>query len=150
MEVVRHKCGFMNIIEVSVVGSKEGLCLAWKDEISVTLESYSCNLITAMIKKNDEMAEGWLISFFGSPYVSNKKMTWEELRCLDNAVIVPWCICDYFNEILYSFEKVGGLLRDERRMESFRQIVQECDLVDLGYSGPWYTWERGNFTVNNI
>lgn len=35
-------------------------------------------------------------------------------------------------------------------MEVFRTVLEDCDLVDLGYTGRWYTWERGNFRVNNI
>lgn len=32
---------------------------------------------------------------------------------------------------------------EERKMAAFRETLQECHLLDLGYSGVWYTWERG-------
>lgn len=35
-------------------------------------------------------------------------------------------------------------------MEKFRRVVLDCDLTDLGFSRAWYTWERGNFSSNNI
>lgn len=35
-------------------------------------------------------------------------------------------------------------------MEMFREVLEECDLFDVGYSERWYTWERGNFTETNI
>lgn len=35
-------------------------------------------------------------------------------------------------------------------MEAFREVVDECWLLDLGYFGPWYTWKRGNFPSTNI
>lgn len=28
----------------------------------------------------------------------------------------PWMVCEDFNEVMYSFEKVEGVPRDERRM----------------------------------
>ncbi|KAH1107073.1 hypothetical protein J1N35_010841 [Gossypium stocksii] len=35
-------------------------------------------------------------------------------------------------------------------MEAFRKALEECQLVDIGYSGVWYTWERGNLQETNI
>ncbi|KAL1070232.1 hypothetical protein V6Z11_D11G008600 [Gossypium hirsutum] len=35
-------------------------------------------------------------------------------------------------------------------MEAFRSTLDDYELVDIGYSGRWYTWERGNFEANNI
>ncbi|MBA0670621.1 hypothetical protein Goklo_029524 [Gossypium klotzschianum] len=35
-------------------------------------------------------------------------------------------------------------------MAAFRETLQECHLSDLGYSGVWYTWERGNLPETNI
>ncbi|KAA3464007.1 reverse transcriptase [Gossypium australe] len=55
-----------------------------------------------------------------------------------------------FNEIMCSFEKKGGLPRDQRRMETFRDTLEECGLMDIGYSGTWFTWERGNLPETNI
>ncbi|KAA3460833.1 reverse transcriptase [Gossypium australe] len=62
----------------------------------------------------------------------------------------PWLVCGDFNEILYSFEKKGGLPRDEKKMEEFKQVLDDCQLTDLGYSGKWFTWERGNLPETNI
>ncbi|KAA3461041.1 LINE-1 reverse transcriptase isogeny [Gossypium australe] len=35
-------------------------------------------------------------------------------------------------------------------MKEFRQVLDECQLADLGYSGDWFTWERGNVPETNI
>ncbi|MBA0633875.1 hypothetical protein Godav_024824, partial [Gossypium davidsonii] len=44
----------------------------------------------------------------------------------------------------------GGLLRDERRMEMFCEALEFFHLTDMGYSGRWFTWERGNLPETNI
>lgn len=44
-------------------------------------------------------------------------------------------LCEDFNEIFYSFEKVRGVPREEHRMEAFQDVLYECKLVDVGYSG---------------
>ncbi|MBA0729639.1 hypothetical protein Golax_025444 [Gossypium laxum] len=51
---------------------------------------------------------------------------------------------------MYDLKKKGGLLRDERRMEMFREALEFCELIDVGYSNRWFTWERGNLTETNI
>ncbi|KAA3481752.1 reverse transcriptase [Gossypium australe] len=51
---------------------------------------------------------------------------------------------------MYSFEKKGGVPQDHRRMEAFRDSLDECQLMDIRYSGIWFTWERGNLLETNI
>lgn len=35
-------------------------------------------------------------------------------------------------------------------MEAFREVLEECQLIDMGYSGVWFTWERENLPETNI
>lgn len=35
-------------------------------------------------------------------------------------------------------------------MQVFREVLNECALIDVGFSGTWYTWERGNLPETNI
>ncbi|MBA0748062.1 hypothetical protein Gogos_004917 [Gossypium gossypioides] len=41
------------------------------------------------------------------------------------------------------FDDDGGVPRDEKRMEAFRIVLDECRLLDVGFSGLWFTWEKG-------
>ncbi|KAA3483544.1 reverse transcriptase [Gossypium australe] len=34
-------------------------------------------------------------------------------------------------------------------MEAFKETLEECQLVDIGFSGVWFTWEMGNLGVAN-
>ncbi|XVF71729.1 hypothetical protein PTKIN_Ptkin12aG0063000 [Pterospermum kingtungense] len=55
-----------------------------------------------------------------------------------------WLCPDDFYEILWSFEKSGDFPRPKWQMKNFRNTVDECGLVDLGFIGKWFTWERGS------
>ncbi|MBA0803259.1 hypothetical protein Gohar_013495 [Gossypium harknessii] len=44
----------------------------------------------------------------------------------------------------------GGIPRDDRRIEEFRNVLEDCALEDIGYIGPWFTWECGNLHETNI
>jgi hypothetical protein len=48
-----------------------------------------------------------------------------------------------FNEILVASKKVGGCRRARGLMEAFKTTLMECDLSDLGASGPFFTWHNG-------
>ncbi|GMI66861.1 hypothetical protein HRI_000355400 [Hibiscus trionum] len=35
-------------------------------------------------------------------------------------------------------------------MDSFTRVLNDCCLEDVGYSGPWFTWEKRKFEDTNI
>ena len=35
-------------------------------------------------------------------------------------------------------------------MESFRNAIEDNDLVDIGFTGRWFTWERGRIQEINV
>ena len=48
-----------------------------------------------------------------------------------------------FNEILYNSEKEGGRPRTQRQLEAFHDVLAECELNDMRFTGDMYTWQRG-------
>ncbi|MFQ6668605.1 hypothetical protein Gotur_034179 [Gossypium turneri] len=72
MERIRRRCGFLNRIEVDATGSQGGLCLAWRVDINIRLQSYSKSHIDVQIE-DAEGGKNWRFTgFYGSPY-SNKE-----------------------------------------------------------------------------
>lgn len=98
----------------------------------------------------DQSSVWHFTGFYGAPYVSGREDTWGVLRSLRHSNHLLWLACGDFNEILYASKKKGGLPRNEQRMEAFRLALQDCQLFDIGYSSPWFTWERGNLPETNI
>jgi hypothetical protein len=74
---------------------------------------------------------------------------WAILKHLAQLSSLPWVCLGDFNEILENSEKVGGDTRSQGQMLAFRQALDCCDLSDLGYRGPKFTWcnlcEDGEF-----
>ena len=52
----------------------------------------------------------------------------------------PWICCGDFNEALHQDEHLGARDRSDTQMALFRDCLNECGLVDLGFTGPKYTW----------
>lgn len=101
--------------------------------------------------EDEEKDRKWRFTgFYGTPYAQDRVDSWSTLKNLHREEDTPWLVCRDFNEILFDFEKKGGLPREEKRMELFREALDFCQLADVGYSGRWFTWERGNLPETNI
>ncbi|XP_021749725.1 uncharacterized protein LOC110715453 [Chenopodium quinoa] len=72
-----------------------------------------------------------------------KCKTWALVRDLYLDSPYPIVLGGDFNEILGHHEKTGGVMREQRVIDSFREVLDECGLRDLGYERSWVTWERG-------
>ena len=69
-------------------------------------------------------------------------MFWSLLCRLRSQREGPWLVCGDFNEVLNQEEHAGSAPRSESQMELFRECLDDCGLVDLGFSGPMYTWSN--------
>ncbi|XP_075657955.1 uncharacterized protein LOC142627937 [Castanea sativa] len=47
-----------------------------------------------------------------------------------------------FNELLKSLEKWGGSNKSQAQMQLFREVVDECGFIDLGFVGSQFTWQK--------
>ncbi|KAL6185364.1 hypothetical protein ACLB2K_041498 [Fragaria x ananassa] len=74
---------------------------------------------------------------------TRKYLTWELLKKLGSQDKGPWLLGGDFNEILWAIEKEGGQITAEKQMDGFREALNVCDLKDLYFTGPCFTW-RGN------
>jgi hypothetical protein len=63
------------------------------------------------------------------------------LKYLNTQSDLPWLCAGDFNEVLEAQEQVGGQVQSERQMEGFREAVQICGFLDLGFIGLPYTWD---------
>jgi hypothetical protein len=63
-------------------------------------------------------------------------------------MIRPWLVAGDFNEILYQWEKEGGVPRPQIAMDRFKAILEDCDLGDLGFVGDAFTWRNHSHDAN--
>ena len=65
------------------------------------------------------------------------------MKSLAAQTSLPFVFFDNFNEILRSDENEGGVCRSDKEMFDFRQCVDDCNVLDLGFRGSCFTWCRG-------
>ena len=51
------------------------------------------------------------------------------------------CVGD-FNEVTKQSKKIGGRTRPHGQMQAFRDVLDECGFMDLGFIGPMFTWHK--------
>lgn len=55
---------------------------------------------------------------------------------------LPWLCLGDFNEITGQSEKLGGSVRSQAQMQLFRDAIDKCGLMDLGFTGSQFTWKK--------
>ena len=115
--------------------------MLWKNSINLSVESFSKNHIDSIIDKGSN--EAWRFTgFYGEPDAQKRKESWDLLCLLNRRFDLPWLCAGDFNEIVSSLEKLGGSSRSPIQMQLFREAIDECGFIDLGFTGSQYTWQR--------
>ncbi|KAK3205161.1 hypothetical protein Dsin_019207 [Dipteronia sinensis] len=99
------------------------------------------------------MEDGFMwpfLGFYGDPPPCKRVDSWDLLHHLLEVYGPPWVCERDFNELLCLKEKMGGSDKSFSGMFRFKQAIQDCDLVDLGYSGPRLTWNNRRDGKSNI
>lgn len=103
--------------------------------MDVSVETFSKNHIDSII--NNGKADAWRFTgFYGEPVTRLRHESWSKLRQLNSRLNFPWLYAGDFNKIMTSNEKHGGSRRSQSQMKLFRDVVDKCGFLDLGFVGP--------------
>ena len=109
-----------------------------KNSIDVDVVDSHRYFIDAIIDGNTDNA--WRFTgFYGEPETYRRSKAWSKLRSLNSRMNIPWICGGDFNEIVRKEEKWGRIPRDHNQMQLFRDVIDECQFMDMGYVGPKFT-----------
>ncbi|KAL7210976.1 hypothetical protein ACSBR2_013959 [Camellia fascicularis] len=125
------------------IGFARGIWLIWNgqeihcDVLSVTQqEIHTCIQVLSS-------PTSWLFSaIYASPCFNTRKILWENLKIFADVHNLPWLLMGDFNEVLTSTEKFGGQPINHRRALLFKDCLDHYRLIDMGISGPRFTWNN--------
>ena len=75
-------------------------------------------------------------SEYASPNFNKRKCFWDYLKNLADDMSLPWVLWGDFSDMLSGDEKLGGLHVNRTRITAFRNCMDKCGLMDLGFQGP--------------
>ena len=88
--------------------------------------------------------------FYGDPVTHKRFESWNLLRDLNSRMDLPWLCMGDFNEITRQSEKLGGSIRSQAQMQLFRDVIDECGFMDLGFTGVQFTWKKHFFDGHSV
>ena len=131
-------------MERNGTGTGGGLALLWDSTLQINVQSYSPHHIDADVVQPG--GSTWrLTGFYGHPERTMCSHSWNLLRHLHALRARPWLVLGDFNEIISLEEKWGGDDRNFHQMNAFREVLLDCSLQDLGYTGADFTWTNGQY-----
>ncbi|KAK7848986.1 putative mediator of rna polymerase ii transcription subunit 37c [Quercus suber] len=119
------------------IGFAGGIWLLWRsDLVQVDVLSSTEQEIHALIRVRSQSLI-WLISaIYASPRFEERCILWNNLRILANMHDLPWALMGDFNEVLSAEEKYGGNPVCQRRIRAIKECMDDCNMMDLGFTGP--------------
>lgn len=115
--------------------------LLWMDSWQVRFRSSSRAPIDVDVIS--ELGVAWQFTgFYGPAKKKYRRWAWDLLKRLPTNSNVPWICGGGFNEVLSPTEGEGGGAWSLNDMLIFRETLESCDLVDLGFVGPKLTWDN--------
>jgi len=132
---------------VPALGHSGGLWLIWKQDVLITVVDHSDHYIFTLCNNKLDNQNSGLVCIYGDPYHRLLDNIWMHVYSFvqNNPNLPIFCMGD-MNEILHPHEKHRPGRADVRRMNLFRDAIKRCAFIDLGYSGPAYTWSNKRFT----
>ncbi|KAK4274243.1 hypothetical protein QN277_017497 [Acacia crassicarpa] len=137
---VRRKCGFNEEWIVNPVGKSGGLALWWSDGLIVNILSSSSNIIHTSVWSETLTTPAYITFIYGPNDEGDRMLCWQEITRISNNIRSAWMCIGDFNDILSQHEKSGGRPHPWRRILNFKCLLGDCELEDLGYNGPTFTW----------
>ncbi|XP_013739516.1 uncharacterized protein LOC106442368 [Brassica napus] len=118
--------------------------LIWRDEIRMTPVYKSDQIITCSVELKGE-AEFYCSCIYASNQVDERKTLWEDLAYHHKSPIFKnkaWIIMGDFNKIIEGGEssRFDNMSRISAGMRDFQRLILQCQLTDMAYQGPKYTW----------
>ncbi|XP_030948868.1 uncharacterized protein LOC115972747 [Quercus lobata] len=114
---ITDRLPFDGAIHMETIGYSGGLWVLWNsDKVEVT----------QMANTNSRLEE--------------RTILWNNLATVAESHNLPWVIARDFNEPLNFNDKFGGREISITRSLLFKECLDKCNMIDLGFLGPRFTW----------
>ncbi|CAL1363580.1 unnamed protein product [Linum trigynum] len=140
-----ERMGFPNIMRVEAEGRKGGIWLCWNAAVFQLQVLSACSQHLSVIVSAGSSPKWLLTAVYASPHQSQQHSLWRALHHTSQSNDLPWILSGDFNAILKPEEKSGHPSPSTLyKCRVFSDRVNQAELIDLGFSGPRFTWTRGD------
>ncbi|XP_074360553.1 uncharacterized protein LOC141700766 [Apium graveolens] len=134
---------------IDAQGHGGGVALLWRNNSGVQILN-SCNNFIDFEVSTESVGRWRYTRYYGYPENERRVDSWNLLHELTGKSSLPWCIIGDFNDLMVMDEKRGGTRRPRYLLDGFSEAVRDSGLIDFGYMGEKYTWERSRGTGRQV
>lgn len=138
---IKHLCsslGFEIFFPVDSCGRSGGLALLWDRSVQCDVFGHDSNHIDAQVTNNNNTV--WrLTGFYGFSERSRRRDSWEKIRVLSLKSSMPWLLIGDYNDMLSEKDKKGTHKHPSFLLDGFKNVVEECGLLELDLIGGSFT-----------
>ena len=140
---VYDRIGFRGCFRVEARGFEGGIWVLWKpEEVDSTIIHHHEQYITMEVKKR--RCTTWILTVVcASPHTTQWEALWVELHQYASRCTSPRLLAGDFNETISLDDRNHGDPKMSQRCTRFKHWIENNGLIYLGYSGPNFTWSRG-------
>lgn len=149
VEFIHKALRFTGCIVVESQSHGGGLALLWKNEGACHINKVDIHYIDFEVE-NDQIGRWRYTGFYGCPERIRRRESWSKIRSLATSSHLPWCIIGDFNDLTHADEKRGGRDHPYYLLNGFVKTIRDCQLIDLGFVGDKFMWERSRGTAKWI
>lgn len=137
-----NRMGFSDWVRVESLGFSGGIWVFWKNEWDVKVVNSNPQFI--MMEIQDKIHTKWnLTVVYASPNNQLRRKLWAALTNTNQNMEVPHLIAGDFNSVTSADEVSHPNSFANHRCIDFNLWIFQEGLIDLGFSGPKFTWMRG-------
>ncbi|XP_026435806.1 uncharacterized protein LOC113333598 [Papaver somniferum] len=114
------------------------------------IDDHAFNHINATITDPIDNNSWILTCLYGSPYRKLKLKSWNIIKQMAGNVDKPWLVIGDLNVVLHEEEKKSRFAFKKNEAKFFNNLINKCNLIDLGFTGYTYTWNNNRQEDDNI
>ncbi|CAL1359606.1 unnamed protein product [Linum trigynum] len=137
LKVIRDM-GFDNELVVDAIGFSRGIWVSWNsNDLTITRIHTHHQCLHMQVQGRMQQDVAWQLSaVYGCPAPVQRRELWDFLRSITEGMTQPWLLVGDFNSIISPSEKLWGAPFDASRIRDFQDVIQDTELIDLGFVGP--------------
>lgn len=125
---------------VPAVGRFGGLALLWDTELSAKILYVDSWIVHVCFQFVNARSSFLYTGVYASNDVSTRRLQWFVIDALKPINNDPWICRGDFNNILKQSEKRGGRAYPYNVMNDFHNMIDGCNLMEMGFVGSPFTW----------
>ena len=138
---VSSRLQFDEAVHTETIGYAGGLWMLWhSDRVEVSMLASTKQEIHAVVKVLNSNLSWLFTAVYASPRTAERHILWENLNKVADLHNMSWVVAGDFNEPLLNVDKFGGRAVSVNRSLLFKECLDNCGMIDMGFSGPRFTW----------